>query len=89
VQLIAVGFTTLALTEKDIDPVRLVFESVSALATVGLSMNTTPQLSDSGRAIVMALMFMGRVGLVTFALSLAQRRAVSAIRYPAEDAAIG
>jgi trk system potassium uptake protein TrkH len=89
VQLIAVGFTTLALTEKDIDPVRLVFESVSALATVGLSMNTTPQLSDGGRAIVMALMFLGRVGLVTFALSLAQRRTVSAIRYPAEDAAIG
>jgi trk system potassium uptake protein TrkH len=89
VQVIAIGFTGLALTEKDIEPVKLVFESVSAFATVGLSMNTTPQLTDGGRVIVMALMFLGRVGLITFALALAQRRSGTPLRYPAEDAVIG
>lgn len=46
------------------------FESVSAIGTVGVSMDVTPKLSSMGKIIIMILMFMGRVGPITFLLSL-------------------
>ena len=89
VQLVGLTFTLLAITEPGKDPVRLVFEAVSAFATVGLSMNLTPELSDAGRVAIIVLMYFGRVGLLTFALALAGRQEKSKIRYPEEDVAIG
>jgi Trk-type K+ transport system membrane component len=43
----------------------LFFEAVSALSTVGLSLGITSELSPMGKSVIMALMFMGRFGLVT------------------------
>ncbi len=48
----------------------LLFESVSALSTVGLSMGITPQLSFAGKCIIIAAMFIGRIGVLTFGLVL-------------------
>jgi trk system potassium uptake protein TrkH len=45
----------------------LIFDSISAFGTVGLSLGITPSLSTAGRWILIATMFVGRVGL--FALS--------------------
>ena len=89
VQLVGLAFTALSLTDPRIEPVRLVFEVVSAFATVGLSMNLTPSLSESGRVIVMLLMFLGRVGILTFALALTGRSEQRKLRYPSEDLSIG
>jgi trk system potassium uptake protein TrkH len=89
VQLVGLTFTLLAITEPGQDAVRLVFESISAFATVGLSMNLTPELSDSGRVVIVVLMYLGRVGLLTFALALTGRQEKSKVRYPEEDVAIG
>jgi trk system potassium uptake protein len=89
VQLVAVAFTLLAITEQGQDMVHLVFESVSAFATVGLSMNLTPKLSDAGRMIIIVLMFLGRVGILTFALALARRSQGRKIRYPEEEIMVG
>jgi trk system potassium uptake protein TrkH len=46
------------------------FESISALSTVGLSLGLTPALSVLGKVIVIALMFVGRVGPLTFGAAL-------------------
>jgi trk system potassium uptake protein TrkH len=46
------------------------FEVFSALGTVGLSMGLTGSLSDLGKVIVVALMFMGRVGILTFGIAM-------------------
>lgn len=89
VQLVGLAFTALSLTDPKLEPVRLVFEVVSAFATVGLSMNLTPSLSESGRVIVMLLMFLGRVGVLTFALALTGRSEQRKLRYPSEDLSIG
>jgi trk system potassium uptake protein TrkH len=49
----------------------LLFECVSAFATVGLSTGVTPELSPAGKGVIIVLMFTGRLGLILF-LSLLQ-----------------
>jgi trk system potassium uptake protein len=52
----------------------IVFEAISAMSTVGLSMGITGGLSDTGKVIITLLMYAGRVGILTFALAIAARR---------------
>jgi trk system potassium uptake protein TrkH len=67
----------------------LLFESVSALATVGLSAGVTAELSPAGRLIVIAAMFVGRLGPLTLALALAAREHRATYRWPEENIRIG
>jgi len=90
----------LQVTESIDDPLRyggnnqnfliLVFEAVSAIGTVGLSMNATPTLSAHGKFIVIVLMYVGRVGPLTLAFAL-QRISARTAKYehPEEDVFIG
>ncbi|MFL2134208.1 TrkH family potassium uptake protein [Desemzia sp. FAM 24101] len=48
----------------------LLFEAVSALATVGVSVNLTPELSDISHIVLMILMYVGRIGPITILLGL-------------------
>lgn len=48
----------------------IVFESFSAIATVGLSMDVTPTLSIIGKIVIILLMFIGRVGPITIIVSI-------------------
>jgi trk system potassium uptake protein TrkH len=59
----------------------IIFEAFSAFGTVGLSMGLTGELSDAGKLIVIVLMFIGRIGPLTLAFSLAKTQK-SSIRYP-------
>jgi trk system potassium uptake protein TrkH len=65
------------------------FESVSALGTVGLSTGLTTQLTTGGRMVIVVLMFLGRLGPITafFALSLSHRDGAAV--YPDEEPLIG
>ncbi|MFU2164813.1 TrkH family potassium uptake protein [Streptococcus pluranimalium] len=72
--LMMAGFLLLLLVESGTNPFRLLFEVSSAIATVGVSMNLTPDLSTTGRIIIMMLMFIGRVGPITVLLSLLQKK---------------
>ncbi len=73
------------------DFLTFMFESVSAFNTVGLSMGATTELSTVGRWVVIVLMFVGRVGPLTFAaaLALAARRHRATYRYATEDVVVG
>jgi len=66
---LTVGVFLLSLTEKQ-DYLKLVFETASALGTVGLSTGITGQLTELGKWIVTAIMFIGRVGPLTLGLAL-------------------
>lgn len=66
----------------------IVFEQVSAFATVGLTTGTTPELSTFGRLWIIASMFIGRLGPLTLALSLLTRKR-AAVRYPEGRIMIG
>jgi trk system potassium uptake protein TrkH len=49
----------------------VMFEAISAMGTVGLSMGITGELTDLGKVIVVVLMTAGRVGILTFGIALA------------------
>jgi trk system potassium uptake protein TrkH len=51
----------------------ILFEALSAMGTVGLSMGLTGELSELGKLIIIALMFAGRVGFVTLGIAAATR----------------
>lgn len=67
------------------------FEAVSAFGTVGLSMDITPDLSRGGKLLVILLMFMGRVGPMTFAaaVSMPDNAVDRRFRYAQEDVVVG
>lgn len=48
----------------------LLFEAVSALGTVGISLGITSELSVAGKIIIIALMYIGRIGVITLAAAM-------------------
>lgn len=64
------------------------FEVASAFGTTGLSRGYTGELSDFGRMVIMAVMFLGRVGPLTLGFFLATR-VVPRVRYPAGQVHLG
>jgi potassium uptake TrkH family protein len=86
--LIVLGTTILLmLTDHSLDQV--VFESISAFATVGLSTGITAELPAAGQLILMVLMFVGRVGTITVASALALRASRRRYRLPEERPIVG
>jgi len=68
---------------------RVLFEVVSALATVGYSTGITPETTPTGRAILILAMFIGRLGPLTLVLALAGRARRSTHRWTEEVIKIG
>ena len=64
------------------------FEAVSAVATVGLSLGLTPDLTALGKVVIIMGMFIGRVGPLTFLFAF-EARAKNRISYPRESLMIG
>lgn len=69
----------------------LAFEVASALGTVGVSANVTSTLNGAGLSIIMALMFVGRIGPLTLMVSLNQYQAKKAdtLQYVKADLIVG
>ena len=65
--------------------ISIVFEVVSALATVGSSLNTTPFLVDNSKLLICLLMFVGRVGLITLMLGIIRKKKKTRYSYPKDD----
>jgi trk system potassium uptake protein TrkH len=69
---------------------RYMFEAASAFNTVGLSMGATGELETPGKLLTVFLMYVGRVGPLTFASAIALRRELKdEFRYAYEDVIIG
>lgn len=67
----------------------LLFEVVSALGTVGLSLNVTPKLSEPGKVIIILNMFVGRVGFIAMITALSSLRSARHYEYPSMDLPVG
>jgi len=63
----------------------VLFETVSAFSTVGLSLGLTPLLSASGKGMIILLMLIGRVGPFAAAVALASSKPRVRYQYPEED----
>lgn len=93
--IILAGFIVLAatmaliLTEPGATPIQIVFEITSAFGTCGMSLGITEELSSPGKLIVMALMFIGRVGLISFLFTIGGKTDPTKFHYPKERVIIG
>ena len=68
----------------------LLFEAISAMGTVGLSLGITPSLSPPGKIVIILLMFWGRVGILTFIFGMVSRdRTISKISYTETNIPVG
>lgn len=65
------------------------FESASAVGTVGLSMGLTPTLSTVSKFILIFSMYMGRVGGLTLVFAAISRKSTGNRQYPADNIAVG
>lgn len=87
--LIFVASFFLIILEPDKNPIDLIFEAVSAFATVGLSRNITFYLSDSSKIIIILLMFIGRIGVVNFITSFYNPKPEPKYKLPTEEINVG
>lgn len=66
---LGISCIVLIFIERSIDPLNLIFECVSAISTVGLTRGVTSLLSNPGKILIVVLMFIGRIGVLTFFMS--------------------
>ena len=68
----------------------VIYETVSATATVGLTRNLTPSLNTSGKLIITIAMFLGRVGPISLAVALNKNKgSENIVSNPVEDIVVG
>lgn len=80
-----IGVSTILLSVvEDHAFLNLLFEEISAFATVGLSRGITSELTSWGKFIIVVSMFLGRVGILTFMVAFAQRMDTHKYEYPEE-----
>ena len=79
----------LLITEPGVPVIALLFEITSAFGTCGMSLGITSDLSVTGKVIIMLLMFIGRVGLISFLFTLGGKTKKLKYHYPKERVIIG
>lgn len=93
--IVVISTMLLSFTEKFGDAhyefIDLLFESVSAIGTVGSTLSITTKLTPIGRIIIIVLMFIGRLGPVTVAMALTEKshKSKNKINYPEENLLVG
>jgi trk system potassium uptake protein TrkH len=83
-----IGAVVLSLIE-DFSFEALLFEAVSAMGTVGLSLGITTELSVTGKMVLVALMFWGRVGILSFFATLIKEEKKVEIHFTEVNIPIG
>jgi trk system potassium uptake protein len=79
----------LSLTDRNMGFINILFEATSAFGTVGLSTGITAALSSSGRLVIIATMYIGRVGVLLLMAAIFTDTRHSLIKYPQESMLVG
>ena len=79
----------LSISEKDVSLIAIIFEVSSAFGTCGASMGITPDLSGFGKWILITLMFIGRIGILSFLFTMGGNDKAPDYHYPKERVIIG
>ncbi|MCI6189302.1 MAG: TrkH family potassium uptake protein [Clostridium sp.] len=87
--LVVVVTMLLCITQPKEQFIDLLYEATSAFATVGLTTGVTQRLNFIGKIIIMITMYFGRVGPLTVALALTNKRKSKGYRYPETKILIG
>lgn len=88
VSLVVLSIILLMVTES-FTLMQVIFEVCSAFGTTGLSMGITPELSTTGKIIIIFLMFVGRIGIISFLFLLKKEARKADYHYPEEKIIIG
>ncbi|MBQ7499289.1 MAG: Trk family potassium uptake protein [Clostridia bacterium] len=67
----------------------VLFETFSAVGTVGMTTGITPELSHFARYLIAFLMFIGRVGSVSFSMAILEKRKKDPVTYPEAEITVG
>ncbi len=87
---ITVISTILLICVTDAPFLDILYEAVSATATVGLTRNLTPSLNAAGKLIIIASMYLGRIGPISLAVALNMKKEnKNIIKNPTEDISVG
>lgn len=90
VYLMVVGVFTVILSVTENQPLdSILFETFSALGTVGLTFGITPELSSLGRLVLVIAMLVGRLGPLAFMAFLVHRQQTAELEYPHENIRLG
>jgi potassium uptake TrkH family protein len=84
-----IGAICLSIAEPHINVMHLIFEELSALSTVGLSMGITASLGTTAKTILALSMFIGRIGSLTIILALVRKTANVQLTYSHTNILIG
>ena len=76
------------LLEPTLNPFDIFFETISALGTVGASLGITTELCTTSKILIAVMMFVGRVGIITVAMSLFSRKEKPHYSLPEENVII-
>ncbi|MEZ4907889.1 MAG: potassium transporter TrkG [Saprospiraceae bacterium] len=76
------GIILISINDGDKGLLNIIFESFSAYSTVGLSLGITSSLTEYSKFVLIALMFLGRVGMMTFLFAIIKKEKYSNYRYP-------
>lgn len=79
------GMFLLSVLEPEASLLAVLFECISALSTVGSSLDLTPTLGDWSKVLVVLMMFIGRVGAFTLATGLIRQEKKRKYRYPSDN----
>ncbi len=86
---VIVATILISLTDPKIDFIRVFFEAVSAFATVGLSTGITASISTMAKLILIATMYIGRVGILLLMSAVLGDPTPTSIHYPEENLLVG
>jgi trk system potassium uptake protein len=86
---VVVMTTLIALSDPQVNFIQILFEVVSAFATVGLSTGITAGLSIFAKLVLVATMYIGRVGVLLLMGAILGDPSPSAVRYPEENLLVG
>jgi trk system potassium uptake protein len=86
---IIVATTCIALADPELDFIQILFEVVSAFSTVGLSMGITANLTAVSKLVLVATMYIGRVGILLLIGTLLGDPKPCAVTYPEESLLVG
>lgn len=67
--ILGTGITLLCIVEPEVEFMKIVYEATSAVATVGLTADLTSELHNLSRLIIIAMMYLGRIGPISLALA--------------------
>lgn len=87
--MIVIGMSFLLTITEPFNFLDILFEVVSAYATVGLTRGITPGLSDFAKLMITFTMYMGRVGPLTMAFAIGKKAEVTKLRYPEANISVG